>query len=147
MRAARYGNAATLLNNGKVLISGGADSSGNLASAELYSNISVPAAAAVRFVLSAANPVPANNTAFSLTVTAVDANGNVATGYTGTVHFTDSASGSTLPADYAYSASDNGVHTFTGLKCKKNGRSSTHTITIVDTVNSSIVGTWTFTVR
>jgi N-acetylneuraminic acid mutarotase len=146
MAAARYGDAATLLNNGKVLISGGSDSSGNLASAELYSNVSVPAGSAVRFVLSGPYPTVAANTAFSITVTAVDANGNVATGYTGTVHFTDLASGSTLPADYTFSASESGVHTFTGLKCKKKGPASSHTITVVDTANSSIVGAWTFNV-
>ena len=45
-------------------------------------------------------------------MTARDAFGNVATGYTGTVHFTSSDGTATLPADYAFVAGDSGVHTF-----------------------------------
>jgi hypothetical protein len=37
--------------------------------------------------------------AFNVTVTALDAYGNTATGYTGTLHFTSSDSQATLPAD------------------------------------------------
>ncbi len=53
---------------------------------------------------------------YTPTVTAVDLHGNVATTYRGTVRFFSSDSGSgTLPADYTYSAADNGVHTFNGV--------------------------------
>ena len=45
-------------------------------------------------------------------MTAKDAYGNVATGYTGTVHFTSSDAAAALPADYAFTAADKGVHTF-----------------------------------
>jgi hypothetical protein len=45
-------------------------------------------------------------------VTAYDALGNVATGYLGTVHFTSSDSRATLPADYTFTPSDAGDHTF-----------------------------------
>jgi hypothetical protein len=48
----------------------------------------------------------------TLTVTAKDANGNVLTGYTGTVHFTSSDRHAILPADYTFTAADQGVHTF-----------------------------------
>ena len=37
-----------------------------------------------------------------MTVTAVDAYGNVATGYTGTVHFTSSDGQAVLPANYTF---------------------------------------------
>ena len=50
--------------------------------------------------------------AHSVTVTAQDAFGNVATGYTGTVHFTSSDGQAVLPADYTFTAGDAGVHTF-----------------------------------
>ena len=50
--------------------------------------------------------------AFNITVTARDANANIVTSYTGTVHFTSSDGGATLPADYTFIGSDNGVHTF-----------------------------------
>jgi hypothetical protein len=49
----------------------------------------------------------------SLTVTALDQNGQLATGYTGTVHFTSSDGQATLPADYTFTAADRGQHTFT----------------------------------
>jgi len=47
--------------------------------------------------------------AFNFIVQALDANNGVVTGYTGTVHFTSSAPGSTLPAGTALT---NGVGTF-----------------------------------
>jgi len=51
----------------------------------------------------------------SVTVTATDANGNVLTNYTGTVDFADFASldpRAVLPANYTFTAADQGVHTF-----------------------------------
>jgi hypothetical protein len=75
----------------------------------------------------------------SITVTAEDAYGNIATGYTGTGRFSDSVGGATLPANYTFASSDSGVHTFTGLKLRTKGW---HTITVMDTLNNSILGTW-----
>ncbi len=49
----------------------------------------------------------------SVTVTAKDASGNVFTGYRGTVHFSSTDARAQLPADYTFTAADNGVHTFT----------------------------------
>jgi hypothetical protein len=46
------------------------------------------------------------------TVTACDPYGNVATGYRGTVHFTSTDGGASLPADYPFQAADAGVHRF-----------------------------------
>jgi hypothetical protein len=106
------------------------------------SGLSVTAAAATRLVITGPSSVP-TNTSFSVTVTAVDAYGNTATGYRGTVHFSDSAPNATLPANYTYKASDNGVHAFTGLKLKTKGL---QTITVTDTVNSSITGSLNITV-
>jgi hypothetical protein len=51
-----------------------------------------------------------------------------------------------LPTKYGFttgSGSDDGVHTFTGLVLKKRG---TQTITVFDTLTSSIVGTLTVNV-
>ncbi len=87
---------------------------------------------------------PANAAAgspFSVTVTALDAANNVATSYTGTVHFTktDSGAGSSVPANYTFAAGDNGVHTFTnGATLVTAG---TQTLTATDTVTGSINGT------
>ncbi len=53
------------------------------------------------------------------TVTALDAFGNQATAFAATVHFAGSDPQALLPADYTFTAADQGVHTFTGLKLKK----------------------------
>jgi len=74
--------------------------------------IAVHPAVASRFVLAAPSAVPAL-TPLRMTVTALDAYGNRAVGYTGKVHFTSSDSLAWLPADYAFSASDAGQHAFT----------------------------------
>src|SRR5581483_1736620 len=49
---------------------------------------------------------------FTFTVTALDAFGNVATGYSGTVHFTSTDAAAGLPADTALAA---GVGSFTAV--------------------------------
>jgi len=51
-------------------------------------------------------------TPFPVTVTLTDPYGNLATGYTGTVHFTSTDLLATLPADYAFKAADGGRHQF-----------------------------------
>jgi N-acetylneuraminic acid mutarotase len=104
--------------------------------------IQVSAAAATHFALSGPTSVGAN-TAFSITVTAYDAYGNVATGYRGTVHFSDSGNGSTLPPNYTFTATDSGVHLFSGVKLKQKGK---HTIMVVDTMVNTIIGTWVINV-
>jgi uncharacterized delta-60 repeat protein len=52
-------------------------------------------------------------TSANFTVTALDPAGNVATGYTGTVTFASTDGAATLPNSYTFTASDQGVHTFT----------------------------------
>jgi streptogramin lyase/Ca2+-binding RTX toxin-like protein len=97
-------------------------------------NVAVSAAAAVSFgLVSAGNPITAG-TAFAMTVTAYDAFGNVATGYTGTVHFASTNAQETLPADYTFQLADNGVHVFT-ITLKKAGN---QTLTLADTVNPAL---------
>ncbi len=60
----------------------------------------------------AANPQVAN-TPFSVTVRALNASNQTVTTYRGTVHFTSDDPQAVLPADYTFTAADNGVHTFT----------------------------------
>jgi hypothetical protein len=50
--------------------------------------------------------------AFGLTVTPLDAYGNIATNYTGTVHFTSTDAAASLPHDYAFTPNDHGRHGF-----------------------------------
>ena len=75
-------------------------------------------------------------TAGSVTVTAKDGNGNVATAYTGAVRFTSSDAQAVLPANYTFVAADNGTHTFT-ITFKMAGMQS---ITATDTVTGTITG-------
>jgi hypothetical protein len=98
--------------------------------------ITVKPAAASKFILTAPATVSAGG-AFSLTVTALDAYGNVVTGYTGTVHFSSTDTTARLPANYTFTATDQGVHTFIGLVLRKKGYQK---ITITDTHNSSLTG-------
>ncbi len=74
----------------------------------------------------------------SVTVTALDQNGQLATGYTGTVHFTSSDGQATLPANYTFTAADRGTHTFTGVTLKTAG---SQTITVTDTSDPRLTGT------
>ncbi len=74
-------------------------------------------------------------TVVTITVTALTATGSVATGYTGTLHFTSSDPQAVLPADYPFSSSDSGTHTFS-ITLKTAG---TQSITISDTANASLI--------
>jgi hypothetical protein len=98
--------------------------------------ILVNPASASRLVLSAPASVKAN-TQFNLTVTVVDAYGNVVTGYRGTLSFSSSDATATLPRKYTFTAADRGVHTVTGLRLKKKGK---QTITATDALNSTLTG-------
>src|SRR5262249_1290924 len=57
---------------------------------------------------------------FNVTVTALDALGAVASGYTSTIHFSSSDVQAALPADYTFTPDDAGVHTF-GVTLKSAG--------------------------
>ncbi|HEY3448872.1 MAG TPA: invasin domain 3-containing protein [Myxococcales bacterium] len=68
--------------------------------------------------------LPATATAggsLGFTVTAQDAQGNVATGFTGTVTIASGDPQATLPAAFGFAATDAGVHAFTGLVLKTSG--------------------------
>jgi hypothetical protein len=82
---------------------------------------------------------------FSVTVTALDANNNVVTGYTGTVHFTSADPyGATLPADYTFTAADHGVHTFPAAATLYTA--GTWDVTATDTSNPTLTGSANVTV-
>jgi len=96
--------------------------------------ITVNPGTASQFIITAPSSVTAG-VAFSLTVTVEDAYGNVATGYTGTIHFSSTDSKATLPADYTFTAADAGVHTFSKVTLRTTGY---QTIRITDTLDSSL---------
>jgi hypothetical protein len=72
----------------------------------------------------------------TFSVTALNANGTVNTGYTGTVQFTSSDTQAVLPANYAFTAADQGVHSFM-VALNSAGSQS---ITATDTATGSITG-------
>jgi hypothetical protein len=72
----------------------------------------------------------------SITVTAVDQNGNPVPSYAGTVHFTSSDPQAVLPDDYTFTADDMGTHTFAAIL----GTAGTQSITATD-VASGLSGT------
>ena len=95
-----------------------------------------PAGAATLTVSGFTSPTTAG-TAHNVTVTVHDAFGNVATGYSGTVHFTSSDVQATLPANYTFTGGDAGTHVFS-VTLKTAG---TQSITATDTVTGTITGT------
>jgi hypothetical protein len=95
-----------------------------------------PAAASTLGVSGFTNPTTAG-IAHNVTVTALDAFGNVATAYTGTVHFTSSDARAVLPANYTFTGGDAGVHVFS-VTLKTPG---TQSITATDTLTGTITGT------
>ncbi|HEV2946390.1 MAG TPA: Ig-like domain-containing protein, partial [Gemmataceae bacterium] len=97
---------------------------------------------ATHFGISAPLDVTAG-TAFSFTVTAQDASNNTAIGYTGTVHFTSSTPRAALPADYTFTSTDAGVHTFSAILRSAGSQS----LTATDTVTGSITGSQSITVN
>ena len=102
-----------------------------------------PNLAATHLAISAPASITAGSP-FDVTVTALDNNGNVAPGYTGTVTFasTDPHPG-VLPADYSFTAGDQGKHTFSGVMLFTAG---SQTLSSQDVADSSIVSSATIAV-
>jgi parallel beta-helix repeat protein len=98
-------------------------------------NVPVSAAAAKTLTVSTASSTTAGSP-LSVTVTAKDTYGNVATGYTGTVHFTSTDTQASLPADYAFTGGDSGAHTFSATLVT----AGSWAVTATDTVTSTITG-------
>jgi hypothetical protein len=76
-------------------------------------------------------------TPFNVTVSALDANNNVVTGYRGTVTFTSSDGNPALPADYPFTSGDAGTHTFSVTL----NTAGTQSVTVTDTSDPTITGT------
>ena len=94
-------------------------------------SFTVNAAGATHFTVTGFPSPTTAGAAHNVTVTAYDAYGNVATGYTGTVHFTSSDAQAVLPANYTFTAGDAG-HTFSATL----ETAGTQSITATDTVTA-----------
>ena len=104
-------------------------------------NIIVSNAAMSNFALS----VPSNiapGTPFALKVIAQDDFGNKVNNYQGTIHFTNTAGSTGMPADYTFTSADNGQHSFT-ITLATTG---VQTISLVDVVNALLKGSVTLSV-
>src|SRR5262249_9703512 len=109
--------------------------------ASLSGTAVVTVAAAAASSLSASgypSPTTAGNVG-NLTVTALDAYGHTAAGYSGTVHVTSSDSQAVLPANYTFTAADAGKHVFS-ITLKTTG---TQSLTATDTASSALTGSQT----
>jgi hypothetical protein len=79
-----------------------------------------------------------NGDTASATLTAYEADGDVAAGYTGTVAFTSTDGAATLPVNYTFTGGDAGTHTFTnGFTLRTPG---SHVITFTDVAAATITG-------
>jgi hypothetical protein len=102
--------------------------------AGVQTGITVNPAAASRFLIIAPSNVSAGQV-FGMTITVLDAYGNVATGYRGTIHFMSSDGTANLPANYTFTGADNGAHSFGGLILRKKGKQK---VTIIDVLDSTL---------
>jgi ELWxxDGT repeat protein len=100
-------------------------------------DILVQSAAASTLIIGGFPSSTTAGVAGNLTVTLKDAYGNIATGYTGTVHFSSTDARASLPANYAFTSGDAGMHTFR-VTLKTAG---TQSITATDTTTASLTST------
>jgi uncharacterized delta-60 repeat protein len=125
---------------GKIALVGGVGGAGGVTGNGFMVARFLPSApaSAPNFVVSAPPSVTAG-VSFSVSVTATDANGNVLTGYTGTVDFADLAvldPQASLPANYTFTPADQGVHTFTATFYK----ATTEALFVADTATPGMNG-------
>jgi hypothetical protein len=98
--------------------------------------ISITPATASRFQVAAPATATAGDPTTAVTVVALDAFGNVAPSYVGTVHFTSTDAQAGLPANYTFTAADAGVHTF-AVALRTSG---TQTVSATDTLSPTANG-------
>jgi Putative Ig domain/Kelch motif/Galactose oxidase, central domain len=95
--------------------------------------LAVSTPVATQFSVTPSTPTPTAGTAFSVTVSALDASNNVVTGYSGTVHLTSSDAQFVPPANAKLT---NGTGTFSITLKTASGE----TVTATDTAMASITG-------
>ena len=128
---------ATLARAGSQTIMGTDTANGSISGTV---TVQVIAGGAATVTLAAPSSVVANQP-FNVGVTLFDRFGNVATGYTGRVHFSTSdvvaAQVGKMPADYSFTNSDAGTHSFSATLVTV----PSQTITVTDTANGLLTAT------
>jgi len=97
---------------------------------------------ATHFQVTTTASIATPGSSFTVTVTALDHNNNVDTGYIGTAHFSSTDGSGILPADYKFTQSDHGVHSFS-ITLNTPG---VQTVAVTDTDIGSLMGSVTLTV-
>jgi Ca2+-binding RTX toxin-like protein len=110
--------------------------------AAVTSTVAVTAAAADAFVVSPSDDQAVSGQAAAVTVTAIDAYGNTAVGYAGTVDLASGDPRSTLSAAYTFSAADVGRHVFSAAFFPLGAL----TVDVSDSTDASLIGSATFPV-
>src|SRR5205823_5517429 len=100
------------------------------------SGITVQPAAASTLAVTGFPTTDTAGTAHNFTVTLSSEERSVATGYTGAVRFSSSDAKAKLPANYTFTASDKGTHTFSATLVT----AGTQTLKATDTGSSSLTG-------
>jgi hypothetical protein len=96
-----------------------------------------PAGTATHFIIGSGSALAAvAHGSVSFTVQAVDDFGNLATGYTGKVHFTSSDPNANLPRDYTFTSGDQGSHTFSATLVTPGAQS----LTVTDITSAAVHG-------
>ena len=99
------------------------------------SAFAVTPGAATHIIVSALQPNPiVADSAINITLSLLDAEGNIATGYTGALAFSSSDSKAMLPSNYTFTSADQGAHTF-AITMESSGA---QTLTATDTANASL---------
>jgi hypothetical protein len=93
-----------------------------------------------RFAVAGFPAVTTAGVAGNFTVTALNADGSINTGYTGAVRFTSSDPRAVLPADYTFTTADQGTHTFTASLETATGTPGGSSISVMDTGASALTG-------
>ncbi|HVG59253.1 MAG TPA: Ig-like domain-containing protein [Hyalangium sp.] len=106
--------------------------------------VDVVSGTATQLVLSVPDAPVTAGSPFSVQVTLRDGSGNIATGYTGTVHFTSADAQAVLPPDTVFTAADAGQKTLTGVELRTAGNPS---ITATDTTVAALTDTASMTVN
>jgi hypothetical protein len=124
------------------------DASGILVGSQ--QGISVTAAAFARYALSVPNGADSKGhilvtagDSIALTVRAVDAFGNLVSGYKGKAKFTSTDAQAALPADYAFTAADAGAHTFTVALKTATPNGTVWSFNVVDASSAATLSTLT----
>lgn len=90
----------------------GSSGFGKYLQSSLFNSDNVGTASTEYFTIEGLNPEQTANEDLTIRVSAKDANGNVDTGYTGTIRFSSTDNKAILPSDYTFKPTDQGVHTF-----------------------------------